>query len=228
MKKYFQILKTTQIFENIETEQLDNLLSCLGAKTQHYKKNDIILLADSEVSSVGVILAGSAQIIREDAMGNRTIMSELGEGDIFAEAFACANVSRIPVTVLTTTGCEILFIQINRIVTSCSSSCSFHTTLIKNLLQLIAQKNIFLNNRIEILSQRSTREKLIAYFSMQIKKFGTNRFKIPFSRDELADFLCINRSALSRELGNMRDDKLLTFNKNEFIINTANFSELSL
>ena len=228
MKKYYHLLKSTQIFENIAIEQLDNLLSCLGSKTQHYKKNDIILLADSEVSSVGIIVSGSAHIIKEDAMGNRTIMSELCEGDIFAEAFACANVNRIPVTVLTTTGCEILFIQINRIVTSCSSACSFHSTLIKNLLQLIAQKNIFLNNRIEILSQRSTREKLIVYFSMQIKKFGTNRFKIPFSRDELADFLCINRSALSRELGNMRDDKLLTFNKNEFIINTANFSELSI
>ncbi len=224
MKKYLQLLKSTQIFDNIAIEQLDTLLSCLGAKTQLYKKNDIILLSDSQVSSVGIIVAGSAQIVKEDAMGNRTIMSELCEGDIFGEAFACANINRIPVTVLATTGCEIVYIQINRIVTSCSSSCSFHATLIKNLLQLIAQKNIFLNNRIEILSQRSTREKLIVYFSMQIKKSGNCRFKIPFSRDELADFLCVNRSALSRELGSMRDEGLLDFNKNEFVINSTNFN----
>lgn len=218
MKKYFPLLKTVTIFENIDENQLDNLLGCLGARTQAYSRNDIILLADSSISSVGIILSGSAQIVKEDVMGNRTIMSELSEGDMFGEAFACANVDRIPVTVLTTTGCEVLFIQFGRIVTTCSSSCGFHTTLIKNMLQLIAQKNILLNNRMDILSKRTTREKLMAYFSMQINKCGRNKFKIPFSRDELADFLCVNRSALSRELCCMRDENLLTFNKNEFEI----------
>ncbi|MDF2985371.1 MAG: cyclic nucleotide-binding protein [Eubacterium sp.] len=223
MKKYFKLLKTVTIFENIDESQLDNLLGCLGAKVQEYYKNDIIFIADSKVSSVGIILSGSAQIVKEDVMGNRTIMSELAEGDIFGEAFACANINKIPVTVLTTTGCEVLFIQFNRIVTTCTSACGFHSTLIKNMLQLIAQKNILLNNRMDILSQRTTREKLIAYFSMQMNKCGSNKFKIPFSRDELADFLCVNRSALSRELCNMRDEKLLAFNKNEFDINKINF-----
>ncbi len=218
MKKYFPLLKTVTIFENIDENQFDNLLGCLGAKTQTYSRNDIILLADSRISSVGILLSGSAQIVKEDVMGNRTIMSELSEGDMFGEAFACANVDRIPVTVLTTTGCEVLFIQFGRIVTTCSSSCGFHTTLIKNMLQLIAQKNILLNNRMDILSKRTTREKLMTYFTMQINKCGRNKFKIPFSRDELADFLCVNRSALSRELCSMRDENLLTFNKNEFEI----------
>ncbi|OPX44097.1 transcriptional regulator FixK [Ruminiclostridium hungatei] len=218
MRKYFPLLKTVTIFESIDEDQLDNMLGCLGAKTQTYSRNDIIFLADSRITSVGIILSGSAQIVKEDVTGNRTIMSKLSEGDMFGEAFACANVDRIPVTVLTTTGCEILFIQFSRIVTTCSSSCGFHTALIKNMLQLIAQKNILLNNRMDILAKRTTREKLMAYFSMQIKKCGRNKFKIPFSRDELADFLCVNRSALSRELCNMRDENLLTFNKNEFEI----------
>ncbi len=221
MKKYFDILRGVAIFENIDEKQLDNLLECLGSKVQEYPKNDVIFMAGSSISSVGIVLSGTAQIVKEDVMGNRTLVSELVEGDIFGEAFACANVSRIPVTVLTTTGCEVLFIQFSRIVTTCTSACGFHTTLIKNMLQLIARKNILLNNRMDILSQRTTREKLAAYFSMQMKKSGKNKFKIPFSRDELADFLCVNRSALSRELCNMRDENILSFNKNEFEIHQS-------
>jgi len=223
MKNYYNLLKTVNLFEGIDESQFDILLDCLGAKTQHYNKNEIIILSDSKVTSVGIILSGSAQIVKEDIMGNRTIMSELSEGEMFGEAFACANVGKIPVTVLTTTGCNVLFIQINRIVTTCSSACSFHTTLIKNMLQVLAQKNILLNNRMDILSQRTTREKILTYLSMQMKKHGKNKFRIPFSRDELADFLCVNRSALSRELSNMRDEKLLTYNKNEFEINKDSF-----
>lgn len=223
MKNYYNLLKTVNLFEGIDESQLDSLLGCLGAKTQEYNKNEIIILAESKVTSVGIILSGSAQIVKEDIMGNRTIMSELSEGDMFAEAFACANVGKIPVTVLTTTGCMVLFIQINRIVTTCNSACNFHTTLVKNMLQVIAQKNILLNNRMDILSQRTTREKLITYLAMQMKKHRKNKFRIPFSRDELADFLCVNRSALSRELSNMRDENLLTYNKNEFEINKDAF-----
>lgn len=216
MKKYLDLLKKVAIFDDIEESQLESLLGCLGSRTETYYKNDIIFMTDCIVSAVGIVLTGSAQIIKEDIMGNRTIVADLVPGDIFGEALACANVKKCPVTVLTPTGCEVLFIQFSRIVTSCSSSCSFHTTLIKNMLQLIAQKNLFMNNRLEILSQRTTRDKLTTYLDMQIKRSGSKKFKIPFSRDELADFLCVNRSALSRELSNMRDEGLLDFNKNEF------------
>ncbi|HEY5584965.1 MAG TPA: Crp/Fnr family transcriptional regulator [Ruminiclostridium sp.] len=216
MKKYLELLKSVTIFENIDKNQLEALLKCLGSYEQHYSKNDIILMTDSKVSSVGIILSGSAQVLKEDILGNRNILSDLGEGDLFGEVLACANISKSSVTVLTTTGCDVLFIQFNKIVTTCSSACTFHSTLIKNMLQLIAQKNIILSSKIEILSCRTTREKLMVYFSSQIKKNGRSTFKIPFSRDELADFLCVNRSALSRELCNMRDENILSFNKNEF------------
>jgi len=216
MKKHLELLKSVAIFKNIEENQLESLLKCLGSYEQHYSKSDIILMTDSKVSSVGIMLSGSAQILKEDIMGNRTIMSNVGEGDLFGEVFACADISKSPVTVLTTAGCEVLFIQFNRIVTTCSSACVFHSILIKNMLQLIAQKNMLLSSKIDILSCRTTREKLMAYFSTQIQKTGKNTFKIPFSRDELADFLCVNRSALSRELCSMRDENLLNFNKNEF------------
>jgi len=218
MKKYLELLKTVALFKNINDKELEAMLKCLGAHEQQYLKNDIILLFDSEVLSVGIVLSGSAQIVKEDIMGNRTLLLKLTEGDMFGETFACANISKSPVTVLTTTGCEVLFIQIKKITAICSSVCAFHTKIIENMLQLIAQKNIILNCRLDILSCRSTREKLMAYFSLQIQEYGKGQFKIPFSRDELADYLCVNRSALSRELCNMRNENILSFNKNEFEI----------
>jgi CRP-like cAMP-binding protein len=221
MKKSFDILKKAAIFQNVNEKNIESMLNCLGAYEQNYNKNDILLLAGDTVTSVGIVLCGSAQIVREDIMGNRTIVSEISAGDMFGEAFACANVGKSPVTVLTTTGCSVMFIQFKRIVTTCSSSCSFHTRLIENMLSLIAQKNIFLNNKIDILSQRTIREKVMAYFFMQVQRTGSKKFKIPFTRDELADFLCVNRSALSRELCNMREEKILDFEKNEFKIYIA-------
>lgn len=224
MEKFFELLGKVAIFENIEENHLESLLECLGAAVQEYAKNDILLLADSRVASVGILLSGTAQIVKEDVLGNRNIMAEISQGELFGEAFACAGISKSPVTVLTTTGCKVLYIQFNRIITTCPSSCGFHTTLVKNMLQLIAKKNIFLNNKIDILSKRSTREKLLTYLSMQMQKAGGTKFKIPFSRDELADFLCVNRSALSRELCNMRDEDILDFNRNEFEIFKIEFN----
>ena len=221
MNKTIETLKQVAIFQNVSDESLLHMLKCLEAYEQVYSKNDILVLAGDKVSSVGIILAGSAQIVKEDIMGNRNIVSEIGIADMFGEAFSCANVAKSPLTVLTTTGCTVMYIRFNRIVTTCSSSCSFHTKLIENMLSLIAQKNIFLNNKIDILSQRSTREKLMAYFSMQIQRTGKNRFRIPFSRDELADFLCVNRSALSRELSKMKQEKILDFDRNEFEVYPA-------
>lgn len=216
MNNSVKVLKQVAIFQNVSEESILSMLKCLEAYEQVYSKNDILLLSGDKVSSVGIILAGSAQIVKEDIMGNRNIVSEIGMADMFGEAFACANIARSPVTVLTTTGCTVMYIRFSRIVTTCSSSCSFHTKLISNMLSLIAQKNIFLNSKIDILSQRSTREKLMAYFSLQMQRTGKTRFRIPFSRDELADFLCVNRSALSRELSKMKQESILEFDRNEF------------
>lgn len=221
MNNKIEILKQAAIFQNVSEKNMLYMLDCLKAYEQIYTKNDILLLTGDKVSSVGIILSGSAQIVKEDIMGNRNIVSEIGTSDMFGEAFACANVAKSPVTVLTTTGCVVMYIQFNKIVTTCSSSCSFHTKLIENMLSLIAQKNIFLNSKIDILSQRSTREKLMAYLSMQIQKTGKNRFKISFSRDELADFLCVNRSALSRELSKMKQENILDYDRNEFVVYPA-------
>lgn len=216
MKKYYNVIKTIALFEKIEGKDLDNILLCLNSKIETYEKNSMLFLTDDIISQVGIVLSGSVQIIKEDYLGNRTILAELSGGELFGEAFACAGIEKSPVTVLTVTGCEVLFIDYKKIVTACSSACIFHTRLIENMLKLLANKNLMLNQKIEVISKRTIREKLLSYFSVQMQKSKSNRFTIPFTRYELADFLCVDRSAMSRELCKMRDEGLIDFKGNSF------------
>ena len=192
------------------------MLSCLSAKTVRYKKGSVILLSGDAVNFVGLILSGSVQIIKEDVDGHIAILTELGVSGIFGEVFACAGISHSPVTVQSSEDSEVLFIDYKKVTTSCPSACPFHAALIKNMLQLIAVKNLLLNQKIEILSKRTTREKLFCYFDLH--RGATNKFSIPFNREELAHYLCVDRSAMSNELCKMRDEGLIRFNKNTFEI----------
>lgn len=218
MKKYLELLRNTVLFKEINDKDLESMLKCLNARKQSYPKNEVVIMADNEITAVGIVLNGTIQILKEDISGDRIIVDELNDGDLFAETFVCAGVKKSPVTVQTVTPCEIMFIDYNRIITTCSAACSFHTNLIQNMIKLIAQKNIMLNSKLDIISKKTTREKLFAYFAIQMNKSGGNKFEIPFSRDELADYLCVNRSAMSRELCKMRDENIILFNKGDFEI----------
>lgn len=216
MKKYFKILNFVSLFDGISEKDYDEMLKCLNAKVFTYETGTIICLADEDILEVGIILFGDIQIIKEDYLGNRTIITALSEGDVFGETFACAGIKKSPVTVFAATRCEVLFIDYKKIVTTCSLVCIFHTMLIENMLKLLANKNLILNQKIELISNRTTREKLMSYFALQKKKANSNKFTVPFKRYELADYLCVDRSAMSRELCKMRDENLLKFNGNLF------------
>jgi len=216
VKNLFEILKTVALFERISESDLEHMLKCLDSKQSAYEKNDIIFLTDDPISQIGIILSGNVQIIKEDYLGNSTILTELSVGDIFGETIACAGVIKSPVTVLAITQCEVLFIDYKKVVTTCSTACIFHTRLIENMLKLLASKNLMLNQKIELISKRTTREKLISYFALQTKQSKRNTFTIPFTRHELADYLCVDRSAMSRELSKMRDEGILNFKGNQF------------
>ena len=218
IKKNFDVLKNSVLFKGINDDELSSLLKCLNAKNKSFKKNEIIIPFENFIDKVGIILSGNVQIIKEDFEGNRIIVAELFESDIFGETFVFAGVKKSPVCVTASSDCDILFVDCNKIITNCTSACLFHTKLIENMLMLICQKNIMLNSKLDIVSKKSTREKLIAYFEIQIKQNGSLTFKIPFSREELADYICVNRSAMSRELSKMRDEKIIDFNKETFNI----------
>lgn len=218
MKKYFEVLETNPLFKEIEVENLEKLLHCLSGKTTTYKKNDFILLWGDPVLFLGIVLTGSVKIIKEDLAGNINILATLGVNEVFAEALACTGIKESPVSVQAEEESEILFIDCRRIITSCSAACEFHTRLIENLLGLMAKKNIMLNQKIEILSKRTTREKLWMFFEIHSRMSNSKRFLIPYNREALAHYLGVDRSAMSRELCLMRDEGFIKFNKNEFEI----------
>lgn len=218
MKNYIEVLKNNVLFKGFELDDLESILKCLSGKFVPYKKNEFIFLSGDPINFVGIVLSGSIKIIKEDLEGNVYILAKLGVNEIFAEAFAFGGVEESPVSVQSVEGCEILFIDCKRIIESCSNACSFHTRLIDNLLAMVARKNVMLNQKIEILSKRTTREKLLMFFEIQRQMAHSKKFTIPFNREALAHYLCVDRSAMSRELCKMRDEGLIKFNKNEFEI----------
>ncbi|MEG2011647.1 MAG: Crp/Fnr family transcriptional regulator [Anaerovoracaceae bacterium] len=216
MKNNFVLLKNNPLFAGIGIDDFDKMLNCLGGKTTSYKKGNTILLAGNPVDSVGLILQGSVKILREDVDGHTHILSEFSAPELFGETFACASVDHSPVSVIATEDCDILFLNYRKIITTCSSSCVFHGRLIENMLTLIAQKNLILNRKIEILSKRTIRERLMLFLENQCD--SSRKCTIPYNREELAALLCVDRSAMSNELSKMQKDKLIRFSKNHFEI----------
>lgn len=216
MKNQIESIMPNPLFNGIEESDFEKMLRCIEAKPQSFIKEEIVLPAGKPVNSVGLIVSGKVRIIIEDINGNISILTELGEAELFGEVFACAGTEHSPVTVQASKNCEILFLNYKKITATCSSACVFHTKLIENMLRLLAKKNLMLNQKIEILSKRSTREKLIGFFDSQ--RGTAKKFSIPFNREELAHYLCVDRSAMSNELCKMRDEGLIKFNKNMFEI----------
>lgn len=216
LKEDFGVLIGTELFAGISPADLDGMLACLGARAVEYERGRPVLRSGERVTAFGVVLSGQVQIFQEDYFGNRSIFANAGPGQLFAESFACAEASALPVSVTALADSRLLFIDCGRLSAPCSRACGFHSRLVHNLLNILARKNIALTQKIEITSRRTTREKLLAYLSAQARQAGSGRFFIPFDRQELADYLSVDRSAMSAELGRLRDGGLLRFRKNRF------------
>ncbi|MPM33901.1 hypothetical protein SDC9_80482 [bioreactor metagenome] len=211
-------LQICPLFKGISPEELDAMLRCLGAVTRTYQKDEYVFTAGTEAHSVGVILKGNVQAVKEDYAGNREILARLSSGELFGETFACTGISELPVSILSTEKSEILFIDYKRILTSCTSACAFHSRLIENMVRIIAEENLRLTQKIEHTMKRTIREKLLSYLSSQAIHAKSRTFVIPFNRQQLADYLSVDRSALSAELGRMREDGLLEFERSRFTL----------
>lgn len=212
----YQILEKVSLFQGIQKSEISDVLNCMDSNTKKYSKNQIIVREGMKMNNLGIILDGSVQVIREDIMGNRMIVASLFSGEIFGETFACAGVDASPVSVIADEDSTILWIALTRIVTPCTTACDFHSQLIMNLLQILAKKNLYLNNKMELLSKRSIREKILSYLAEQANKHKTAVFEIPLNRNEMADYLCIDRSAMSRELSKLKEEGILDYHKNSF------------
>jgi len=206
------------LFEGIDEKSFKSLFQCLSVMIRSYHRQEVVLMAGSRADWIGIVLKGSVMIVKEDMFGNRMIVGSAEKYDMFAEVYACASPQNIPVSVVAAEDCSIMWVHFHRIASACSSACAFHTRLIENMMKILASKNLMLNRKIDHLSKKTIRGKLMAFLIDQAEAHKSLTFNIPFSRSELADYLCIDRSAMSRELGKMRDEGLLDMHRNSFKI----------
>ena len=218
MKKYFEVLRKCPLFNQIEDESRVRALGCLGAKEKSYKKGDTVLTEGQEAKYFGIVLKGSVQLERVDYYGNRSILTSIEPSQLFGEAFACAGIKSLPIDVIAAEDTDILFIDVKRAASSCDAACAFHAQLIINLLNIVAMKNLVLHQKIEITSKHSTREKLMTYLFLQEKNTGSRTFTIPYNRQELADYLGVERSGLSAEISKLRNEKVLECKRSTFTL----------
>ena len=216
MIKYLEILKKCPLFDEIKENDLIKMLSCLGARILSFDKKFTVFSEGSKAKYIGIVLSGSVQTALIDYDGNRSIISNIGASDVFAEDYACAEINSIPVTVIANEPSEIMLIDCSHILHTCSNNCGFHQQLIYNLMKDLATKTIMFHQRVEVTSKRTTREKLLTYLSIEAKKNSSNSFDIPFDRQELADYLEVERSGLSAEISKLRNEGIIESNKNHF------------
>ena len=216
MKKYIPVLKKTKLFAGVGDDEINSMLSCLGARLCTYKKGEYVFRQGEHISDISVLVEGNLHIQKDDYWGNRTILGQIAEGEMFGEAYVSPENSTLLNDVVATLDSAVIFFDVKRIITTCPSACRFHSIVVQNMFFAISEKNRKLVQKLGHMSKRTTREKLISYLSEEAKKQNSAIFTIPFNRQQLADFLSVDRSAMSNELCKMRDEGLIEFEKNCF------------
>lgn len=218
MQNYIAILKRSKLFSGVSEQEISSMLNCLDAKLRKYGKGEYVYRQGERISGLSVLTEGSLLIQKDDYWGNRTIVSRVDEGEMFGEAFIAPESGPVLNDVVAYKDSAVMFFDITKTLTVCSTACRFHSLVVQNLFYAISEKNRTLVQKIGHMSKRSTREKLISFLSEEAEKNGSSNFSISFNRQQLADFLCVDRSAMSNELCKMRDDGLLLFDKNNFTL----------
>ncbi len=218
MKKYLDLLKNSDLFRGIKEDDISNILECLSARPHHYQKGGYIFHTGEHISTLALLLEGCVHIQREDYWGNLSILNKIFPGEVFGEAYAAPGSGPMLNNALAVKKSSVIFLDMQHVLTVCTSACCFHTLLIQNLFRIISSKNRILAQKLGHMSQRTTREKLLSYLSEQSIRKKSASFDIPFDRQQLADFLSVDRSAMSNELCKMRDEGILIFKKNHFTL----------
>ena len=219
MEKYIPALKRTTMFAGVGDEELTHMLSCLGAKPRIYKKGDYVLRQGEHIKDILVLAEGCLHIQKDDCWGNRSILGQIEAGEVFGESYMAPESNALLYDVIAVENCAVFFFDVKRVITTCSSACHFHSRAIQNLFFAISEKNWSLVRKLDHISRRTTREKLLSYLSEEAKQQNCSDFIIPFNRQQLADYLSVDRSAMSTELCKMRDEGLISFKKNHFRLN---------
>ena len=218
MEKYLQVMKMSALFAGIEEKEILAMLDCLSASRKKFIKNEFIFREGEQIGDTGLVLTGSVHVIKEDFWGNRMILTRIFPGQLFGETYACLRTEPLEVAVEAAEETEVLMVDCKKVLHMCNAACTFHSRLIQNLLWILAGKNLMLTRKMNHISRRTTREKLLSFLSEQARLQDATEFYIPFNRQQLADYLAVDRSAMSSELGRMKREGLLDFHKNHFIL----------
>ena len=216
MKKYVSILKRTQLFAGVGDDEIISMLSCLNARLSNFKKGEYVLRQGEHLSDIIVLVEGSLHVQKDDYWGNRSLLNQIDVGEMFGEAYVAPESGGVLNDVVAVNDSAVILFDVRRILTTCPTACRFHAMVVKNMFFAISEKNRKLVQKLGHMSKRSTREKLISYLSEEAKRSNSSNFTIPFNRQQLADFLSVDRSAMSNELCKMRDEGLIEFEKNQF------------
>ena len=216
MKNLIPILKKTVLFSGVKEDEIEAMLSCLQAKDCRFKKGEFVLSQGQRLDNILILVKGKLHIQQDDYWGNRSIINIVKQGEMFGESYSAPESGAVMNDVMAVEESEVIFFDVKKILTVCSSACRFHTTVVQNLFFAISERNRKLVQKMGYMSKRTTREKLIAYLSDEARHQNSSSFSIPFNRQQLADFLSVDRSAMSNELCKMRKEGLIEFNKNQF------------
>ncbi len=200
---------TTSLFDGVTKEEYAAMTACFKAAVKSYKKGEEIPMPEGRV---GVVQRGKISLVKTDIDGVRTIFEQLGKGGVFGDVLGPAR-AEAGYFLLADEDCDILLIDYEHIVKRCPKACAHHSTVVSNLVKLMSEKTQALSEHLEILSRRTTREKLTAYFSLLAAKSKSAYFTLPFSQTSLADYICVDRSAMARELRKMIDEGLIELDK---------------
>lgn len=214
----YLFLSKTLLFRGIAPEEIQSMMGCLRGSTKKYAKGSIIHHTGETISSMGLILSGSVSVENDDVWGNKSILDRISAGHIFAENYACLPGEPLMVNIVAAEATEILFMRTDCMFTMCSHACGFHNQLIRNMLTISAQKSLSLSRRILHTSSKTIRGRLLSYLSHQAAQHGSREFDIPFNRQQLSDYLSVDRSAMSNELSKMQREGLIRSDRNHFVI----------
>lgn len=218
MEQYFEVLEKCPLFKGVQRDDISGILKCFEVKIKEYRKGETVFLQGDAVNFFGVVLEGSIQIIRNDYYGNRSIVTTAMPSQLFAETFAFTKASSVPLSAWASSDSTIMLINPEKIIGQCSRACSFHSRIISNLIKVMASKNLEINKKLEIVSKRTTRDKLMTYLFLTSQELGIKSFTVPFNRQELADYLEVDRSGLSAEISKLKKDGKLLCRRSEFTI----------
>lgn len=217
-ENYIDNIENHPLFYGIKKENMKPMLKCLGCYVKTFKKHENLILDQEPVNSVGLIISGDIHMVKENEDGAQTLLVHMKAGELFGETFACGSMRDSRVTFRTVTACKVLIMPFSRVIHTCSLTCVFHHRLIENIVVLLCDKNRQLIEKLEVTSRKTLRDKIMAYLNIQASRAGQRTFEIPLGRGELAEYLCADRSALTRELSRMQEDGLITYHKNIFSI----------